>query len=233
MNFRNNINYFKKKDSIKGIGAGLLIVGLFWLWLGIGYIGWIAYFFMILSIPSGFIMFILGSTLSSNDADIDEYIKKSCEGLELDLESDKNFSKRILKNMEPNVTAGYEYSGDGLMFRKDKRGAWRSSKYTKSIIYVLSDALYINSRTFSLVSDETQNRLIEIPYDAIDSVEMQKEEHVIVSGKNSFKIKKDRLLIKYGEGMTFSAPMNNDIRSEEFVELLNKMVSKAKKQKEE
>lgn len=233
MNFRNNINYFKKKDSIKGIGAGLLIVGLFWLWLGIGYIGWIAYFFMILSIPSGFIMFILGSTLSSNDADMDEYIKKNCEGLELDLEGDKNFSKRILKNKEPNVTGGYEYNGEGLMFRKDKRGTWRSSKYTKSVIYVLSDALYINSRTFSLISDDTENRLLEISYDTVESVEMKNEEHVIVAGKNSFKIKKDRLVIKYGEGMTFSAPMNNDIRSEEFIEMLNRMVLKAKKQKEE
>ena len=232
MNFRNNINYFKKKDSIKGIGAGLLIVGLFWLWLGIGYIGWIAYFFMILSIPSGFIMFILGSTLSSNDSDMDEYIKKKCEGLEIDLENDKNFSKRIIKNNEPNVTQGYEYNGEGLMFRKDKKGTWRSSKYTKSIIYLLSDALYINSRTISLVSDDTQNRLLEIRYDTVDSVEMREEEHVIVSGKNSFKIKKDRLVIKYGDGKTFSAPINHDIRSEEFVEMLCRTVSKVKTAKE-
>ena len=233
MNFRNNINYFKKKDSIKTIGGGLLIIGLFWLWLGIGYIGWIAYFFMILSIPTGFIMFILGSTISSNEGDIDEYIKKNCEGLEVDLENDKIFSKRILKNREPNVTEGYEYNGEGLMFRKDKRGTWRSSKYTKSIIYVLSDELCINSRTFSIVSDEIQNRFVEIPYETIESVEMKQEEHVIVSGKNSVKIKKDRLVIKYGEGMTFSTPMNNDIRSEEFIEMLNKTVSKAKTPKEE
>ena len=233
MNFRNNINYFKKKDTIKGMGGALLIIGLLWLWLGIGYLGWIAYFFMILAIPSGFLMFILGSTISSNHSDIDEYIQKNCQGLEIDLENDKNFNKRVVKNIEPTVTQGYEYSGEELMFRKDKKGTWRSSKYTKSIIYVLSDGLYINLRTISIISENVENRSLEIPYDTVDSIEMMKEENIIQSGKNKVNIKKDRFVIKYGEGMTFSVPMNNDIRSEEFIEMLSRMVSKAKTAKKE
>ena len=232
MDFRNNINYFKKKDSIKGIGGALLIIGLFFLWLGIGYLGWFAWIFMIFAIPSGLLMFILGSTISSNDGDIDECIEKKCKGLELDLEGDKNFAKRVLKNIDPTVAKGYEYNEKELMFRKDKRGSWRSSKYTKSIIYVLSDALYINSRTFSLISDDEENRCVEILYDTVDSVEMKEEENILQVGKNSFSVKKYRLVIKYGEGITFSTPINNDIRSEEFVETLNKMIAKAKKEKE-
>lgn len=232
MNFRNNINYFKKKDSMKGIGAGLLIVGLFFLWLGIGYLGWIAWIFMMIAIPAGFLMFIVGSVISSTESDIDEDIEKKCEGIELDFENDKDFCKRILKNIAPNVAQGYEYKGEGLMFRRDKSGSWRSSKYTKYVIYALSDALYINSRTISLISEDVENRSFEVPYDMVDSIEIKKEENTIQVGKNSFSVKKSRFVIKYGEGFTFSAPMNDDIKSEEFVDTLNKFVVKAKKAKE-
>ncbi len=233
MNFRNNINYFKKKDSMKGIGAGLLIAGLFFLWLGIGYLGWIAWIFMMIAIPAGFLMFIIGSIISSTESDIDEDIEKKCEGLELDLENDKDFSKRMLRNTMPNVAQGYEYNGEGLMFRKDKKGSWRSSKYTKYVIYLLSDALYINCRTISLISEEVENRSFEVPYDTVDSIEIKKEENTIQVGKNSFKVEKARFVIKYGEEFTFSAPMNDDIKSGELVDTLNKLVSKAKKAKEE
>ena len=61
---------------------------------------------------------------------------------------------------------------------------------------------------------------------------MKEEENILQVGKNSFSVKKYRLVIKYGEGITFSTPINNDIRSEEFVETLNKMIAKAKKEKE-
>ena len=232
MNFRNNINYFKKKDSMKGIGAGLLIVGLFFLWLGIGYLGWVAWIFMMIAIPAGFLMFIVGSIISSTESDIDEDIVKKCEGIELDLENDKDFAKRILKNIAPSVAQGYEYNGEGLMFRKDKRGSWRSSKYTKYVIYALTDGLYINCRTVSLISEYVENRSFEVPYDMVDSIEIKKEENTIQVGKNSFNIKKSRFIIKYGEDFTFSAPMNDDIKSEEFVDTLNKFVAKAKKAQE-
>ena len=231
MNIRNNINYFKKRDAMKGIGGGLLIVSLFSLWIGFG--GIFTLIFMMLAVPTGFLMFLIGSIISSNENDIDECIVKKCDGLELDLEGDKNFSKRVMKNIAPNVTQGYEYNGEDLMFRKDKKGTWRSSKYTKSIIYVLSDGLCINSRTFSLVSKEVENRLFEVSYDTINSVEMKKEENTIQAGRKSFKINKYRFVLKYGEGITFSVPMNNDIKSEEFVDMLNRFILKEKEQKSE
>ena len=79
MKFRNNINYFKKKDVIKSIGIVLLVLGAILLFVNFGYISWIL---MILFISSGFLMSIIGSIISSNEGDMDEYISRECMGLD-------------------------------------------------------------------------------------------------------------------------------------------------------
>ena len=92
----------------------------------------------------------------------------------------------------------------------------------------LTDELYINHRTISLMSDNIDTRVFEIPYNTIDLVEIKDVNNRIVLGKNAYNVKKSRFVITSGGEEIFSAPMNNDIKTEEFVDMLNKRVAKSK-----
>ena len=150
MKIKSNVNYFRKKDQIKIVGGGVLIIGLFMLWLRFGILSWIL---APVFVPVGLGLFLYGSITSSSENDIDEMIAKHSTGLEVDFSEDRHYAKRVIEEIPPKVAEGYEHLSDDLMFRRDKRGTWRSSKYTKYIVYVLTDELYINRRTISLISD--------------------------------------------------------------------------------
>ena len=225
MKIKSNVNYFRKKDQIKIVGGGVLIIGLFMLWLRFGILSWIL---APVFVPVGLGLFLYGSITSSSETDIDEMIAKHSTGLEVDFSEDRHYVKRVIEEIPPKVAEGYEHLEDDLMFRRDKRGTWRSSKYTKYIVYVLTDELYINHRTISLISDNIDTRVFEIPYNTIDLVEIKDVNNRIVLGKNAYNVKKSRFVITSGGEEIFSAPMNNDIKTEEFVDMLNKRVAKSK-----
>ena len=65
-------------------------------------------------------------------------------------------------------------------------------------------------------------------YNTIDLVEIKDVNNRIVLGKNAYNVKKSRFVITSGGEEIFSAPMNNDIKTEEFVDMLNKRVAKSK-----
>lgn len=226
MNIKENINYFKKTDTPKYVGLGLMIVGFAMLWLGWSYI---SYILMSIFIPAGIVLFLVGSSGRAGDSDIEAAIKKATEGVEVDLTEDKNYNKRILKHLSPETVEGYEYR-EGLLLTRAKSGSLRSSEYTKAVIYMLSDALYIPARTISLVSDNVNNRYVEIPYDMIDKVEITHEEANLTYGKKTFRAKIVRLSIEYGDGLVFTTPIHDDITSDALVENIKKMISTARKE---
>ncbi|MBO5204118.1 MAG: hypothetical protein J6B72_05865 [Clostridia bacterium] len=214
---KHNINYFKRGDSLKSAGLGMAVVGLILLWMGWGYL---SYILTCILLPTGLVLFFVGSTARSSDEDIDTDIKRLTEGLEVHLEDDRRYAKRVLSHMEPQVCEGYEYR-EGLMFTKARDGSVRSSEYTKAIIYMLSDGLYIVSRSFSLVSDEKRNSEVEIPYADISSVRIVRERASVAFGKKKFNARHARMVIEYGEGQVFSAPIHDDVNSDKRVETVS------------
>jgi len=149
--FKSHINYFKRSDSLKYIGIVLAVLGVFLYMFGWSYI---SYIIATIALPIGGALFIIGSSGRASDGDINEYITKRTEGIEIDLENNPSIKKRLLKQIPVETVEGYEYR-DGLMVTKAKDGSIRSSEYTKSVLYSLSDALHIVSRRISIVSDET------------------------------------------------------------------------------
>lgn len=221
--YKHNINYFKRGDSFKTIGLGVTIVGLIVLYFGWSYI---SYVLSIIAIPVGLALFFIGSTGHSSDEDIDADIKSITTGLEVNLAEDKQYAKRILKHIEPKICEGYEYK-DGLYFIKAKNGTIRSSEYTKAIIYVLSDELYIVKRNFSLVSDNVINQTFEIPYSDIISVEIIRETKSVECKKKKFNVNFAYIKVEYTEGQIFYAPIHDDVDSDKFIETINDVMKTA------
>lgn len=227
MNFKHNINYFKSGEITKIIGIILMALAVPLYFFGWGYI---SYILMSISLPVGALLFILGTGRRSSDGDIDEYIKRTASGLEIDLIEDKDFAKKLDKSFSPMIFEGYEYD-DGLMFTKSKVGSVRSSKYTKSVVYVLHGTLYILKRSFSLVADEIENTNYEFNFTEVDRVELTEIEKNLVYEKKNFRVRFTRLNIVCGDNMILSLPAPNDVSAEKIVEKLNLTLKKAREEK--
>ena len=224
MNFKQNINYFKTSDLTKAIGIGLMLLSVALYFFGWGYI---SYILMSICLPVGALLFILGSGKRSSDSDIDEYVKRITGGLEIDLIEDKDFAKKLDKSFSPMIFEGFEYD-EGLMLTKAKSGSVRSSRYTKAVIYVLHNSLYILNRSFSLIEDEIKNSNCELALTDIDRIELVANEKNLTFEKKVFNVKYVRLNIILGGNVYLSLPAPNDINTDQLVDKINSAIQRAK-----
>lgn len=225
MNLKHNLNYFKKSDNLKFIGMGLIVIGLLMLLFGWSYI---TYIIMALSIPSGFVLFIIGSSGRSSDSDIESDIKSQLDGLIADFEKDKKRGRKQLKNVSPSEIAGNCYTDD-VMLTKAKNSSVRSSDFAKSVIYFLNDELYIIKRTVSVIENNIRNSEFDIEYSKIEKVEITREKKVMTSNKRKFNVSIVMLQITYDNGQAFTSPIHDDIDADQLVEKINKQIDEYNK----
>ncbi len=221
---KSNTNYFLKNETMKFVGIGLMILSAVLFYFGWG---WIAYILTCTGLPVGFILFLFSTFGRSSEGDIDEYIKKNTQNVELKTEDDKHFEKRLSKRVDHITAEGYEYSGD-VMLKKAKNGTIRSSLYTKSVIYPLDNALFISSRTISLISDEKHDEVLEIPYANITSLRFEDEYKQLSFRKNSFRTKVSTLIIEDSDGKSLCLPMHSSVETDTFVERINELITENK-----
>ena len=224
MNIKHNINYFKKGDILKYIGIGLMVGGAILFIFDWG----ILYVISLALLPIGLVCLMLGISGRSSDADIDACIKEETKNIYVKLEDNFKYKKRILKHLTPESIEGFEYN-DGVMIKRSKDGSLRSSEYTKAVVYMLADELYITERNVSLVSQNTRNNLYEIPYDIIKDVKIVTEEKKLSFQNKPYNVKTNHLIIKYGMGMIVSLPLQNDVRSLQLAEKITKVMESYKK----
>lgn len=222
MNYKHNMNYFKSGDGLKFLGAALAIIGAF-----VFYFGWsyISYILSCIAIPAGLFLFFWSTSRRSSDKDIEEAVEEMCSDVRIHWEEEKKLSSRRKKSFEPIVVRGYEYD-EGSMLKKMKNGSLCSSRYTAAEIAVLEDALYITTKSFSLIADECEDRKTEIPFSEIRSIELLEEEKRLPYQKNFIRAIEHRLIILYGEDKALSFPVNHDLNTEHFVEQLQKLLKK-------
>lgn len=216
MDIKHNKNYFKINDSLKILGAGMLIAGLLLLWLGWSYISWIL---MLILTPSGLGLFLYVSIVRSNDADILEDITKAVEDMSTKAEDLPYYNKRV-RYGDPFIASGFEYF-DGLMYQKAKDGSIISTKYTKSVIHILSDRLYITAKTVSPISDESCEQIYDILLGEISSLELITERKKVPYKKSYFFANDTHLLIKTSDS-EIKLPVHEDVNTDEFIKKIQK-----------
>ncbi len=215
---KDSINYFQKSDTLKYVGGGVLIAGLISLWLGFG---WIGYILAIIGIPTGLILFFIGSANKITDADIDSVITNKMADLMIDIDNDRSYKLKLLKYQKDITLESYKFT-DGVMLKKLKSGEIRTSEFSRTKMRILSDRLYILRREISLIyNDRVQNDLFELPYDDILSVEVVRNERSVVFNKNTFFIKPCELVITT-KSAEFRFPCANAVTSDEIVTAINR-----------
>ena len=218
---RNNVNYFRMSDAWRIVGAGLLIAGLLLLWLGFGFLSWIL---MLLFVPTGLGLFLYASVVRASDADIDGEIEKRMEDLVLRPEEDPVLCKKLIKNLPPYTAEGYVLR-EGVMLRRDKTNRLRSSEYSKALLFILTDRLYILHREISFVEEKTVTNTYDIPYTAIEELSILREQQTIPFNKRSYPTPVTRFCLKHADGV-LSFPINDDIEADHLIERIRKQKQK-------
>lgn len=223
--YKQNERYFTEGEGIKILGASLFALAVAIYFFGWGYF---AYILMSVSAPVGVFLFFFGASRRSTDADIDRHIALATEGIEQALDEDRVYAKRLDKSFSPVTVAGYVYEGDILLTRA-KNGAVRSSVFEKSVIYVLKDALYLSCRRISLLCEEKENCIRELPFSEIEGIELRTSERRLACGKRVYDVKDTRLEIRLTGGELLSLPSKEDLTVDEFIERVLRNIQKQKR----
>ena len=222
--YSQNERYFTTSEWMKILGAALVILAVAIFFWGRGYV---AYLLMCAAAPVGVVLFFVAGSRRANDADLDRFIELATEGIEVALEEDRVYAKRLDKSFAPIYVGGYIYEGDVLL-AKAKNGMIRSTAYEKSVLYTLTDALYISARRISLISDKQENTTYEIPFAELEKMEILAKDHILVCENKDYHVKETNLLICKTDGSAISLPIKDDLVLEEFIERILRNVKKQK-----
>lgn len=226
MSNKQNINYFKMNNLLEYVGIGCMAVSLPFFLFGYGFMWALSCGLL----PLGAVLFVVAVSIRSSEKDIYSSIKKKTESMELSVDKLGVNERRIVKRRSPEILEDFEYE-DGVMIKKSKMGGIITSKYTKTGLYLLTDALMVITRTVSLIDDEVKSKKFEISYDSIEEVRLDKEEKPIVFGKNTVDSVSERLTVKYGGGYKFSCPIHVDVKASQTVDKINRAIEEHKKSK--
>ena len=219
MNKRQNENYFKKNDIILYIGAAMLLIG--GILLTVGKRRWVAPCCILMAI--GAVVFIIGTTVRSSEKEMRGILSKKLDGMDISFDTLGVPERRVIRDIKPIEIENFEYD-EAVMLRKTKNDII-SSRYTKALIFTLTDGFVVRTRSVSLISDEDRNKKVEIPFDSISEINVVREDKNLTFNKKKFNITTDRLVIKYGNGYKLVCPMHVDIKSKDLAERLNKVVN--------
>ena len=223
-NYKSNINYFMKWEGLKTLGLGMMIVGFACLWLGWGWTYLIGAALMI----TGIAVFLVGNIGRSTEAEIMEEVKRRSSGIEFpEVEEDRYFYKRIPARPEILDFAGFSLS-DGLLLKRMKNGSICSSEYRAARIFLLTDALYAKTRTFSLVSDATEEETQEISFASVEDVTVLRETKTLPCGKKIFSVKPCHLVVLFDGGKKLYLPAADDVYIDELAARLKKLTETSK-----
>ena len=222
-NYKSNINYFMKWEGLKTLGLGMMIVGFACLWLGWGWTYLIGAALMV----SGIAVFLAGNIGRSSEEEIKTEIKRRSEGIAFpEVEKERHFYKRVPAKPEILDFSGFSFS-EGLLLKKMKNGSVCSSEYSLARVFLLTDAFYAKTRTFSLVSDACEEDTVEIPFASVEDVAVLRGAKELPCGKKLFAVKTCHLVIVF-DGKRLCLPATDDVYVDELAARLKALAEKGK-----
>ena len=223
-NYKANINYFMKWEGLKTLGLGMMIVGFACLWLGWGW----TYLIGAVLMTAGVAVFLVGNIGRSTEEEIKAEIARRSEGIEFsEVEKDRRFYKRIPAKPEILEFSGFSMS-EGLLLKKMKNGSICSSEYRVARVYLLTDAFYAKTKTFSLVSDACDEETLEIPFASVEDVVVLRESKSLPCGRKAFNVKPCHLAIVFDGAKRLFLPAVDDVYVDEIAARMKKLAETAK-----
>ena len=172
--YKNYINYFKKWDGAGPFGIGLMVLGVWLIWMGWQYIPF-SYPIAMVLIPLGLVLFFYGNIGRASEADIQNCIEKSEEKIHFnELEEIPALRKRTPKTLTEQKFEGYSLK-KGVVFKKLKNGSLCSSEYDVAKMVTLNDGFYIKTLHFSFLSEEQEIVAYDVPFATLESITAERK----------------------------------------------------------
>ena len=216
--YKSNLGFFNKWGGGEALGIGIMGVGFAMLWLGRGPI------YRILGAAllfGGLAVFLILGAGISKEKQIREEIAQKCEGVFIELKGDPHFFRRVPDNPKEYVMEGFRYDED-VCLKAFRNGDICSSRYCYAKMQVLNDAFYVCMRTFSLISDETEDVIYDVHFDTIEDISIEKSEENRTYREKTFHGKQCHAVITYDGGKKLYLPKEDDIYNDDFIFELKK-----------
>ena len=224
-NYKTFINYFKRSDNIASIGMGILATGGIMFLLG-WWFYWLLFYIGVPLIPVGLVLYIYGTSGSTDEDTLKKIIQENTKAITFaDLKESPEYRRRMSKNPMEETFGGYVF-GENVLMKKAKSASLVSSEYISAKMLILNDALFIRSHSFSFISDEKHESEIEIPFSAIEKVEIERESKTYQVDKKELVAKTCYFVITH-EGSQTKLPRKDDIYADELIVTLNRLLKKA------
>ena len=214
------INYFVKNNTLKIVGAVVLILGLISLGIGVGIIGLI---FAIVGIPVGIVLFFIGSSSRASDDDMDADLERKLLDLRIEIDNERRYKIKLLPNQKDITIEGYNFDGD-IMIKRLPSGGVRTNSFTRTKIRLLSDRIYIVTKTISHISNESTKTVHEIMLEDFVIAGIQRDQKEIHFNENTFFVKPCHLVITTQDNV-LSFPIIDAITSDELATTLERHVA--------
>lgn len=224
-NYKSFITYFKRSDSIATTGMGILAAGGIMFLLG-WWFYWLFFYIGVTMIPIGLVLYIYGTSGSTDENTLKKIIKENTDEIAFkDVKESGEYRYRMSKNPTEEMFGGYVFN-DNVLIKKAKSGATVSSEYVCAKMLILNDALYIRSCAFSFIADEKHKSELEIPFSAIEKIELERNSQTFQIGKKELVAKTCSFVITH-EGVQTKLPRKDDIYADELIVTLNRLLKKA------
>ena len=219
---KRNLHYFTKSDTMLFVGIGMVAVGVALFFFGIGYI---SYIIASVLAPIGLVLALIGASRRVTDADIDACITKLTEGMEVDLVENPKFAKRMRREIPLLKVQNYIFD-DALAHKYAKSGSIRTEKLESALIYALDTELYIVHRRISLLSDECDTQIYQIPYTEIERIEITEKQTALTFGKNTRTV--TYCFLHIGTATPLELPMQSNADTDEFITRIRRVLTENK-----
>ena len=224
-NYKTFITYFKRPESIASAGMGLLAAGGLLFILGWWFF-WLLFYIGVPMIPVGLVLYIYGTSGSADENDLKKIIKQNTDAIDFaDIKEIPEYRRRMSKNPTEESFGGFVFN-DNVLIKRAKSSAMVSSEYVAAKALILTDALFIRSRSFSFISDEMHESEIEIPFSAIEKIDIERDSQSYQVGKKELVAKTCFFVITH-EGVQTRLPRKDDIYADELIVTLNRLLKKA------
>ncbi len=187
------IDYFHRNYTQAIIGAILLVIGFFCVWIGFSFYFPVYIAGMIIT-PTALIIFIAGTFKRIPDERVERSMEFKLAGQNIEIDTDKSYYLKLIDDKKEIVIEGYRYH-ENVMIKRLVSAELRTSEFSRSKIRILKDRIYILNREISLISDHVVDNVYEPTFDKILNIEIVRDRMEITFDNRTYIAKPCLLVI--------------------------------------
>ena len=229
MEFEKNKKYFTEKNNavIFGVPAAVAVIGLV---LMIAVSGMFAVGLLV--IVAAIIVLIAFLTTGLKDSDIDDVCATQTNTLEAHSSEHFKFPRRYEQLHSNVILGGYDFTRtEESPVKRGKDLKYRNGFYCGVLLNFTNDGLRIDSRKFSILSDDMKEELLHFKWEDVEGAKLvEKDVNVTTTRGDAVVLKAEVLEIALKNGKTYSYCVRNTADVDEAIDIIYRQTVRVKQE---